>query len=91
MAKEKLKTIYVCTNCGEVYHRWQGQCSSCREWNTIVEDVIDTSTPANDKKSITSAYKPLEFNQLSDVDADDNKNRIKQVSVNWTEFLVAVL
>ena len=77
MAKEKLKTIYVCTNCGEVYHRWQGQCSSCKEWNTIVEDVIDTSTPANDKKSITSSYKPLEFNQLSDVDADDNKNRIK--------------
>lgn len=76
MAKEKLKTIYVCTNCGEVYHRWQGQCSSCKEWNTIIEDVVDTS-PAPVKNSPHSGYKPIKFNRLSDVDADDNKNRIK--------------
>ncbi len=76
MAKEKLKTIYVCTNCGEVYHRWQGQCSSCKEWNTIIEDVVGTS-PAPAKNSPHSGYKPIKFNRLSDVDADDNKNRIK--------------
>jgi len=76
MAKEKLKTIYVCTNCGEVYHRWQGQCSSCKEWNTIIEDVIDT-TPANNKASTYSGHKPIKFNRLSDIDADENKNRIK--------------
>ena len=73
MAKEKLKTIYVCTNCGEVYHRWQGQCSSCKEWNTITEDVIDTSPASTAKKT---SYKSVEFNQLSEIDADDNKNRI---------------
>lgn len=76
MAKEKLKTIYVCTNCGEVYHRWQGQCSSCKEWNTIIEDVIDTS-PSQSKNASLSAYKPVKFSRLSDVDADENKNRIK--------------
>ncbi len=77
MAKEKLKTIYVCTNCGEIYHRWQGQCSSCKEWNTIIEDVIDTNAQSNDKKALSSSYPHIEFNQLSDVDADDNTNRIK--------------
>ena len=76
MAKEKLKTIYVCTNCGEVYHRWQGQCSSCKEWNTITEDVIDTS-PATSKSTAFSNHKPVKFSRLSDVDADENKNRIK--------------
>lgn len=76
MAKEKLKTIYVCTNCGEVYHRWQGQCSSCKEWNTITEDVIDTS-PASSKTAAFSNHKPVKFSRLSDVDADENKNRIK--------------
>ncbi len=74
MAKEKLKTIYVCTNCGEVYHRWQGQCSSCKEWNTITEDVIDTSVSL--KSATASNHKRIAFNQLSDVDADDNKSRI---------------
>ncbi len=76
MAKEKLKTVYVCTNCGEVYHRWQGQCSSCKEWNTITEDVINTAEN-NAKQSRLSGYKRIEFNQLSEIDADDNKNRIK--------------
>ena len=76
MAKEKLKTIYVCTNCGEVYHRWQGQCSSCKEWNTITEDVINTAEN-NSKQSSLSGYKRIKFNQLSEIDADDNKNRIK--------------
>ncbi|MBQ3008171.1 MAG: DNA repair protein RadA [Oscillospiraceae bacterium] len=76
MAKEKLKTIYVCTNCGEVYHRWQGQCNSCKEWNTITEDVIDISPASveNDPKISASA---VSFSQLSDIDADDTKNRIK--------------
>ncbi len=76
MAKEKLKTIYVCTNCGEVYHRWQGQCNSCREWNTITEDVIDTA-PASPKTAARNSAVKVDFNQLSDVDANDNKNRIK--------------
>ncbi|MBQ7903393.1 MAG: DNA repair protein RadA [Oscillospiraceae bacterium] len=76
MAKEKLKTIYVCTNCGEVYHRWQGQCSSCKEWNTITEDVINTAENSS-KQSLLSGYKWIKFNQLSEIDADDNKNRIK--------------
>lgn len=76
MAKEKLKTIYVCTNCGEVYHRWQGQCSSCKEWNTIIEDIIDTS-PVSTKSASHSGYKAIKFSRLSDIDADDNKNRIK--------------
>ena len=75
MAKEKLKTIYVCTNCGEVYHRWQGQCNSCKEWNTIIEDVIDTSPqPARNNAKIASSVK---FSQLSEIDANDSKNRIK--------------
>ncbi len=76
MTKEKLKTIYVCTNCGEVYHRWQGQCNSCKEWNTITEDVIDMS-PVSEKQILKNNSSKVKFNRLSDVDADENRNRIK--------------
>lgn len=77
MAKEKLKTVYVCTNCGEVYPRWQGQCSSCKEWNTIVEDVINVNAKSDNKNSSISSYNHIEFDQLSEIEADDNKNRIR--------------
>lgn len=36
----KIKTAFFCQNCGTQYSKWQGQCNACREWNTIVEEVI---------------------------------------------------
>lgn len=29
--------IYVCSNCGEEYVKWQGKCSNCGAWNTLKE------------------------------------------------------
>ena len=40
----KLKTIYVCQNCGHTSSNWIGQCPSCGNWNSMVEDVISTSS-----------------------------------------------
>ena len=36
----KTKTTFFCQNCGSQFSKWQGQCTSCKEWNTIVEEVI---------------------------------------------------
>ena len=36
----KNKTIYNCQNCGASHPKWQGQCSQCGEWNTLVEEVV---------------------------------------------------
>ena len=40
MAKIKVKTAYFCQNCGAQHPKWQGQCSACKAWNTIVEEVV---------------------------------------------------
>ena len=39
MKEPKLKTVYVCSNCGETSPRWMGRCPSCGSWNTMNEDV----------------------------------------------------
>lgn len=75
--KEKFKTVYVCSNCGEKYHKWQGQCSSCRQWNTIEEDVVIQSTSSLSKKGSTLVSSKIDFMDLNDVEADDNHIRIK--------------
>ncbi|MEM9647591.1 MAG: DNA repair protein RadA [Bacteroidota bacterium] len=36
----KTKTAFFCQNCGAQYPKWVGQCSSCKQWNTIVEEVV---------------------------------------------------
>ena len=37
MAKSTLS--FVCQNCGAAYHRWQGKCEACGEWNTLAEEA----------------------------------------------------
>ncbi|USX18867.1 DNA repair protein RadA [Oxalobacteraceae bacterium OTU3REALA1] len=38
----KAKTNYTCTECGGTSTKWTGQCSSCQQWNTMVETLIET-------------------------------------------------
>ena len=51
MPKEKLKTIYVCTQCGETSPRWLGRCPSCGAWNTMTEDVVAEPAKASSGKA----------------------------------------
>ena len=41
MAKSKTTTVFFCQNCGYESSKWVGQCPGCKEWNTIIEDVVD--------------------------------------------------
>lgn len=65
----KTKTTFFCQNCGTQHSKWQGQCSSCREWNTLVEEVLQKeekkdwrSAPA----AVTAkrAAKPLRISEI---------------------------
>ncbi|RAP32822.1 DNA repair protein RadA [Candidatus Marinamargulisbacteria bacterium SCGC AG-439-L15] len=42
----KVETCYSCENCGALYPRWQGQCSTCKDWNTLKEDRIEKQSKA---------------------------------------------
>ena len=37
----KLRSNFVCQACGSKYPQWLGQCTQCKEWNTLVEEVVD--------------------------------------------------
>lgn len=39
----KVRSRFVCQNCGASHAQWLGQCSQCKEWNTLVEEVVDRS------------------------------------------------
>ncbi|HBU78213.1 MAG TPA: DNA repair protein RadA [Muricauda sp.] len=63
----KTKTAFFCQNCGTQFPKWIGQCSSCKEWNTIVEEVVQKE----DKKSwktdtvAKQANKPLRVSEIT--------------------------
>ncbi len=63
----KIKTSFFCQNCGTSYSKWQGQCNSCKEWNTIVEEIIQKETKANWKSSSNESQrvsKPLRIHEI---------------------------
>lgn len=47
----KVKTRYVCTDCGSDFPKWAGQCGDCGAWNTLTEFVPDSAGPAARKGS----------------------------------------
>ena len=62
----KTKTAYFCQNCGTQYAKWVGQCSACKEWNTIVEEVIQKEPTSWKTSSNNSrASKPLRIGDIS--------------------------
>ncbi len=51
MAKGKSTTIFFCQNCGYESSKWMGQCPGCKEWNTFVEEVVNTASLKNSGRS----------------------------------------
>ena len=65
MAK-KAKTVFMCTECGNEYTAWQGQCSYCGAWNTIVEQKIAPAEEASEdtRRRIGSGVRPLKLGEV---------------------------
>ena len=53
----KVKTSYVCQNCGSISPKWLGRCPECSAWNSFVEETVDTA-PASKNKSLSN-YTPV--------------------------------
>ena len=53
-ALARTKSSYVCQSCGAVSSQWAGRCESCGEWNTIVEEVVDSGVGAGPKSAKAS-------------------------------------
>ena len=62
----KTKTTFFCQNCGTQYAKWLGQCNSCHEWNTIVEEIIQKDEKRNWKQTPTAkkTNKALKINEI---------------------------
>jgi DNA repair protein RadA/Sms len=58
----KFKTAFVCTKCGAIHPRWQGQCKECGEWNSLAEERIVKSTRKREKFPVEEPQK------LADID-----------------------
>jgi len=69
MAKLKTKIAFLCSECGDDFPKWNGQCPSCKEWGTLSEFKI--STKKNGRK-----HEPRETKSLMEVLTTNSSERI---------------
>jgi len=83
----KIKTTFFCQNCGAQFPKWVGKCTSCNEWNTIVEEIIQKESQGANRSwkqsnSLKKASKALKISDISITQEDrvstnnDELNRV---------------
>lgn len=71
----KLKTIYICENCGANSPKWLGKCPECNSWNSFYEDVV-AKNGNRDHQGIEQKPTPLHQTKSSE----------KRISTNLSEM-----
>ncbi len=77
MASSKVKSVYVCSNCGYEAPKWYGCCPSCNEWNCISEEAVavhpvqKSAVAASPLAGRSKAYK------IDEIDTNVSEQRYK--------------
>ncbi|WAW14969.1 DNA repair protein RadA [Peptostreptococcus equinus] len=66
----KIKTKYVCQNCGYENPKWLGKCPECLQWNTFVEELEEKSVIKNHTKVsslLNNSSKPVSIGSITSI------------------------
>lgn len=65
----KIRSQFVCQQCGYSQSQWAGRCPSCNEWNTMVETTLEAQSSKGAKAQSSKVFK------LQDIKIDENKRQ----------------
>ena len=71
----KLKTKFVCQECGASYPKWSGKCENCGRWNTLVEQMSEPSGKNAISKSAKTG-RVLDVQNLNEIISEKKQERI---------------
>ena len=71
----KARSNFVCQNCGASYPKWTGKCENCGEWNTLVEQIVETKGASAVARS-HSCGKILKPQSMRSIAAEDSVKRL---------------
>lgn len=60
----KLKTSYICSECGFESPKWYGKCPSCGEWNTLNEELNSQQTKNSFSNSFSTVNQVLALDDI---------------------------
>ena len=78
----KVKTTFFCQKCGTPHSKWQGQCNGCKEWNTLVEEVIEKKERKGWVETKSTSTKGTHPVRIQEIDTDKEP----RISTNDSEL-----
>ena len=76
----KIKSVWICSDCGYESLKWNGQCPACGEWNTFSEEIKDTSKQTTMSYQKSGVYeKPILLNQIKNDDESRYKTGLNEL------------
>ena len=66
----KAKTLFYCTECGNESPKWQGRCSACGAWNTVVEQPAQSAKKSAVKSAVSIVPQSLS-KRIDEVECGD--------------------
>lgn len=66
----KVRSQFVCQQCGYAQSQWAGKCPQCDQWNSLVETIVSTASSPISPKS------PITLISLKDIKIDENKRQM---------------
>lgn len=73
----KIKTKYICQECGYETGKWLGKCPSCNNFSTFSEEIIDLKQ--NNSNFITATAKALKLDNISPINEVRTKTGINEL------------
>lgn len=62
----KIKSVYICSECGYESPKWFGKCPGCGEWNTMNEEIKSTVKSVSASKTINTKHSyPKNLTEIS--------------------------
>lgn len=65
---QKVKNIFVCSQCGYESPKWYGKCPGCGEWNTLQEEIRESEKKAESRPLSGSAAQAVKISEVSTQD-----------------------
>ena len=63
----KVKSVYICSECGYETQKWYGCCPGCGQWNTFTEEVRQTQSAARSSASAHQSAKASKAERLHEI------------------------
>ena len=71
----KPRSQFICQQCGASYPKWTGRCENCGEWNTLVEQAVESKGSSAVARSVANGA-VLTPQRMGDIEAKESLRRM---------------